>query len=161
LNDYLGMGRSRVRIEAACDAARAMGVGAGGTRNISGTNRVHEELEAELADLHRKDAALLFTSGFVSNHAAISAILNSMPGWLVYSDEKNYASMIAGIRSPKGRVPHFSPQRPRSSGVAAARITGEFAEADRVRVSLFNGRRHRPDRSYLRPRDAIWCDDLS
>jgi 5-aminolevulinate synthase len=100
-NDYLGMGRSQLTIDAACDAARAMGVGAGGTRNISGTNRVHEELEAELADLHGKEAALLFTSGFVSNHAAISAILNSMPGWIVYSDAKNHASMIAGIKSSK------------------------------------------------------------
>jgi 5-aminolevulinate synthase len=100
-NDYLGMGRSPVVIGAACDAARAMGVGAGGTRNISGTNRLHEELEAELADLHAKDAALLFTSGFVSNQAAISTILNSMPGWLVFSDAKNHASMIAGIKSSK------------------------------------------------------------
>lgn len=100
-NDYLGMGRSRVAIDAARDAALTMGVGAGGTRNISGTNRLHEELEAELADLHDKDAALLFTSGFVSNQAAIAAILNSMPGWTVYSDEKNHASMITGIRSSK------------------------------------------------------------
>jgi 5-aminolevulinate synthase len=100
-NDYLGMGRSPVVIDAACDAARAMGVGAGGTRNISGTNRLHEELETELADLHGKDAALLFTSGFVSNQAAISTILNSMPGWLVFSDAKNHASMIAGIKSSK------------------------------------------------------------
>jgi 5-aminolevulinate synthase len=100
-NDYLGMGCSQVAVDAACEAARAMGVGAGGTRNISGTNRLHEELEAELADLHDKDAALLFTSGFVSNQAAISAILNSMPGWIVFSDEKNHASMIAGIKSSK------------------------------------------------------------
>jgi 5-aminolevulinate synthase len=70
-------------------------------RNISGTNRLHEELEAELADLYRKDAALLLTSGFVSSQAAISAILNSMPGWVVFSDEKNHASMIAGMKSSK------------------------------------------------------------
>jgi 5-aminolevulinate synthase len=101
-NDYLGMGRSPVAVDAACDAARAMGVGAGGTRNISGTNRLHEELEAELADLHGKDAALLFTSGFVSNQATISAILNSTPGWVVFSDEKNHASMIAGMKSSNG-----------------------------------------------------------
>jgi 5-aminolevulinate synthase len=100
-NDYLGMGRSRVVVDAACDAARAMGVGAGGTRNISGTNRVHEELEAELADLHGKEAALLFTSGFVSNQASISTILNSMNDWVVFSDEKNHASMIAGIKASK------------------------------------------------------------
>src|ERR1700676_529241 len=100
-NDYLGMGRSPVVIGAACEAARAMGVGAGGTRNISGTSSLHEELEAELADLHGKDAALLFTSGFVSNQAALAALLNSMPGWIVFSDEKNHASMIAGIRWSK------------------------------------------------------------
>ena len=98
-NDYLGMGRSPVTIHAAREAARVMGVGAGGTRNINGTSFLHEKLEAELADLHGKDAALLFTSGFVSNQAAISTILNSMPGWVVFSDEKNHASMIAGIRS--------------------------------------------------------------
>jgi 5-aminolevulinate synthase len=100
-NDYLGMGRSQVVIDAACEAARAMGVGAGGTRNISGTSSLHEELEAELADLHGKDAALLFTSGFVSNQAALAALLNSMPDWIVFSDKKNHASMIAGIRSSK------------------------------------------------------------
>jgi 5-aminolevulinate synthase len=106
-NDYLGMGRSPVAIDAACEAARAMGVGAGGTRNISGTSCLHEELEAELADLHGKDAALLFTSGFVSNQAALSAILNSMPGWLIFSDEKNHASMIAGIKASKAACQIF------------------------------------------------------
>jgi len=106
-NDYLGMGCSRVTIEAACEAANAMGIGAGGTRNISGTNRLHEELEAELADLHGKDAALLFTSGFVSNQAAIAAILNSMAGWVVFSDERNHASMIAGIKSSKAACQIF------------------------------------------------------
>jgi 5-aminolevulinate synthase len=100
-NDYLGMGNSPVVIEAACEAAHAMGVGAGGTRNISGTSRLHEELEAELADLHGKQAALLFTSGFVSNQAALSTILNSLPGWMVFSDEKNHASMIAGMKASR------------------------------------------------------------
>jgi 5-aminolevulinate synthase len=100
-NDYLGMGNSPVVIEAACDAARAMGVGAGGTRNISGTSRLHEELEAELADLHGKQAALLFTSGFVSNQAALSTVLNSLPGWMVFSDEKNHASMIVGMKASR------------------------------------------------------------
>ncbi len=100
-NDYLGMGSHPAVIEAACAAAREMGVGAGGTRNISGTSPTHEALEAELAALHGKQRALLFTSGFVSNQAALSTILNSLPGWMVFSDEKNHASMIAGIKGSK------------------------------------------------------------
>jgi 5-aminolevulinate synthase len=100
-NDYLGMGGHPVVIEAACAAAQAMGAGAGGTRNISGTSPAHDALEAELASLHGKAAALLFTSGFVSNQAALSTILNSLPGWLVFSDERNHASMIAGIKGSK------------------------------------------------------------
>lgn len=100
-NDYLGMGGHPVVVTAACVAACDMGTGAGGTRNISGTSPAHDALEDELADLHGKDAALLFTSGFVSNQAALSTILNSMPGWVVFSDEKNHASMIAGIKGSK------------------------------------------------------------
>ena len=100
-NDYLGMGGHPVVIEAACAAAREMGAGAGGTRNISGTSPAHDALEAELADLHGKPAALLFTSGFVSNQAALSTILNSLPGWQVFSDARNHASMIAGIKGSR------------------------------------------------------------
>ena len=105
-NDYLGMGGHPVVVEAACEAARTMGAGAGGTRNISGTSPVHDALEAELADLHGKPAALLFTSGFVSNQAALSTILNSRPAgpdqlWQVFSDAKNHASMIAGIKGAR------------------------------------------------------------
>lgn len=100
-NDYLGMGGHPVVVDAACEAARRMGAGAGGTRNISGTSPAHDALEAELAKLHGKQAALLFTSGFVSNQAALSAILNSLPGWIVFSDERNHASMISGIKGSK------------------------------------------------------------
>ena len=77
-NDYLAMGGHPVLIEAACEAARTMGAGAGGTRNISGTSPLIDALERELADLHGKQAGLLFTSGFVSNQAALSTILNSL-----------------------------------------------------------------------------------
>jgi 5-aminolevulinate synthase len=111
-NDYLAMGGHPVPVDAACAAARSMGAGAGGTRNISGTSPVHDELEAELADLHGKQAGLLFTSGFVSNQATLSTILNSYPlgpdqPWQVFSDAKNHASMIAGIKSSRGIVNIF------------------------------------------------------
>jgi 5-aminolevulinate synthase len=111
-NDYIAMGGHPVTVNAACEAARTMGAGAGGTRNISGTSPVHDELEAELADLHGKQSGLLFTSGFVSNQAALSTILNSQPSgpdqpFHCFSDAKNHASMIAGIKGSRAVVSIF------------------------------------------------------
>nr|WP_294518564.1 5-aminolevulinate synthase [uncultured Rhodopila sp.] len=111
-NDYIAMGGHPVVVNAACEAARAMGAGAGGTRNISGTSWVHDDLEAELASLHGKQAGLLFTSGFVSNQAALSTILNSLPNgpdqpFHCFSDAKNHASMIAGIKGTRALVSIF------------------------------------------------------
>ncbi|PYD81199.1 5-aminolevulinate synthase [Komagataeibacter sucrofermentans] len=101
-NDYLGMGVEPVVTEAAIRAIHEHGAGAGGTRNIAGTSPVHTALEAELADLHGKEAGLLFGSGYVSNQASLQTILTSMPGWICFSDRLNHASMIAGIKGARG-----------------------------------------------------------
>ncbi|MGA9251697.1 MAG: 5-aminolevulinate synthase [Roseobacter sp.] len=121
-NDYLGMGQHPVVLAAMHEAIDATGAGSGGTRNISGTTVYHKRLEAELADLHGKESALLFTSAYIANDATLSTLPKLFPGLIIYSDSLNHASMIEGVRRNGGAKRIF-----RHNDVAHLR---EMLEAD-------------------------------
>lgn len=131
-NDYLGMGQDDNVTDAMHEAIDSFGAGSGGTRNISGTTRYHVELEKELADLHGKTGALLFTSGYVSNDATLSTLGKILPNLIIYSDALNHASMIEGIRRSKADYRVF-----RHNDVDHLRALLENDDPDRPKVIAF------------------------
>jgi 5-aminolevulinate synthase len=131
-NDYLGMAQHPAVIAAMHEALDTAGAGSGGTRNISGTSHYHVELEAELADLHRKESALLFTSAYVANDTTLATLQKLLPGCVIFSDEKNHASMIAGIRNGGGEKRIW-----RNNDLADLEAKLRASERDRPKVIAF------------------------
>ena len=160
-NDYLGMGQHPKVIGAMVETAARMGTGAGGTRNIAGTNHPLVELERELADLHGKEAALVFTSGYVSNETGISTIAKLLPNCLILSDALNHNSMIEGVRAVRLREEDLPPQRRRRISKSCCKA----ADPARPKLIVFESLYSMdgdiaPIARDLRPRRALRRHDL-
>ncbi len=153
-NDYLGMGQHPKVVGAMVEAATRIGTGAGGTRNIAGNNHPLVQLEAELADLHGKDAALLFTSGYVSNQTGLATIGKLIPNLLILSDALNHNSMIEGIRQSGCERQIFRHNDAAHLEELLIAADPDRPEADRLREPVFDGRRCRAPRENLRSRRA-------
>ena len=143
------------------EALDTAGAGSGGTRNISGTSHYHVELEAELADLHGKEAALLFTSAYVANDTTLATLQKLLPGCVIFSDEKNHASMIAGIRNGGGEKLIWRNNDLADLEAKLRACDRDRAEGHRLRVRLLHGRPDGADRRHLRPGPEVRRADLS
>jgi 5-aminolevulinate synthase len=138
-NDNLVMGEHWAVLEAMLSAARAFGAGSGGTRNISGNNHLHLQLEAEIAGLHGREAALLFTSGFVANEPALSTLASTIPSMIVVSDALNHASIIASIRNSRCEKHIFRHNDPSDLARILATLPADRPKLVCFRVGLFHG----------------------
>ena len=159
-NDYLGMGQHPKVVGAMVETATRVGTGAGGTRNIAGTHHPLVQLEQELADLHGKEASLLFTSGYVSNQTGISTIAKLIPNCLILSDALNHNSMIEGVRQAGCERQIFRHNDIAHLEELLIAAGPDRPEADRLREPLFDGRRRRAAFEDLRSRREIRRHDL-